>query len=266
MIHTSDPLERLRAVNPVPPAEVPLLAADPVLFDRIVSAPPVRTADALRRRRRGRRLAPALIVTSLLGGAVAYGLLRGGVTTPETVECFERADLLASAAVLTVEAAGPIEACAGVWRRGTFGGGTEVPPLVACVLPTGVAGVFPASGGADVCTALNLVPISPTPPTRPSPPTTTTPTTTTPAPAPQPTADLNTRILNFRDAVLGQFVDASCVAPAAGADIVRRELDRAGLGDWTVVVGAFSSERPCATLSLQPEERRVLLVPGTPRR
>ena len=263
MIHTSDPLDRLRAVNPVPPAEVALLRPDPVLFDRITSAPPVRTAHPLRRRRRGRRVVPALVATSLLGGAVAYGLLRGGVTRPETVACFERADLSAATAVPAVEAAGPIEACADVWRRGTFGGGTEVPPLVACVLPTGVAGVFPATAGADVCTALNLVPITPTPPPPPPLPPTTTPG---PAPAPQPTADLNTRILNFRDAVLGQFVDAPCMAPATGADIVRRELDRAGLGDWTVVSGAFSVDRPCATLSLRPEERQVLLVPAPPRR
>ncbi|HUR22291.1 MAG TPA: hypothetical protein VMZ73_00315 [Acidimicrobiales bacterium] len=261
MIHTSDPLERLRAVNPVPAAEVELLDPDPVLFHRITSAPPARIADPLRRRRR-RRLVPALMITSVLGGAVAYGVLRGGVTNPETVACFERADLLATTAVRNVEAAGLVETCAEVWRQGTFVG-TEVPPLMACVLPTGVAGVFPTTAGTDVCTALNLVPISATPPTPPPPPATTTPG---PAPAPQPTADLNTRILAFRDAALGQFADAPCVAPATGADIVRRELDRAGLADWTVVSGAFTADRPCATLSLRPEERQVLLVPGTPRR
>jgi hypothetical protein len=262
MIHTSDPLDRLRAVNPVLPAEVALLLPDPVLFDRITSAPPGRRAVPLRRRRRGRRLVPALVVTSMLGGAVAYALLRGEVTRPETVACFERADLLATTAVPKAGAAGPIEACADVWRRGTFGGVTEVPPLVACVLPTGVAGVFPAAGGADVCTALNLAPVTPTPTTSPPPP----PTAPGPAPAPPPAADLNTRILNFRDAALGQFLDAPCVAPATGAEIVHRELDRAGLGDWTVVSGAFSADRPCATLSLRPEERQVLLVPAPPRR
>lgn len=263
MIHTSDPLERLRAVNPVPPAEVARLRPDPVLFDRITSALPVRTADPLRGRRWRRRLVPALIVTGALGGAVAYSVLRGGVTTPERVACFERADRLATTAGVSVGAAGPVEACAGVWRSGAFGDVREVPPLVACVLPSGVAGVFPATAGADVCTALNLVPITPSPAPPP-------PTTAPPGPAPPPTqpvaADLNTRILNFRDAVLGQFIDAPCVAPATGADIVRRELDRAGLGDWTVVGGAFTPERPCATLSLRPDERQVLLVPGTPRR
>lgn len=260
MIDTTDPLERLRAVNPVPPAAVALLRPDPALFDRITSAP-LPVVGPHRRRRRRRRVVPALLATSLLGGAVAYGVLRGGVSHPETAACFERADLSAATAVRTVEAAGPIEACAAVWRRGIFGDGTDVPPLVACVLPSGVAGVFPATAGADVCTALNLVPITPAPPPSPAPTLGRPPATAAP-----PAADLNTRILTFRDAVLAEFVDAPCMAPATGADIVRRELDRAGLGDWTVVNGAFSADRPCATLSLHAEERQVLLVPAPPRR
>jgi hypothetical protein len=259
MIDTSDPLERLRAANPVPPAEVALLRPDPVLFDRITSGPPVPVTDRPRRRR-ARRLVPALVVTSLVGGAVAYGLLRGDVSNPETVACFEAADPASATEVIGVEAAGPIEACAALWRRGAFGAGREVPPLVACVLPGGVAGVFPATAGADVCTALNLVPITSLPP--PAPPT----TVPGPAPAPPPAADLNTRIVNFRDAVLGQFLDATCLAPATAEDIVRRALDREGLGDWTIVSTGYTADRPCATLSIRPDQRQVVLVPGTPRR
>ncbi len=258
MIDTKDPLERLRAANPMPPGEVAFLRPDAVLFDRITSVPPVPVGDRPRRRR-ARRLVPAVVVTSLVGGAVAYGLVRGDVSSPETVACFEAADPASATEVAVVEAAGPIDACAALWRRGAFGAGREVPPLVACVLPTGVAGVFPAPDGTDVCAALNLVPITPMPPPRPT-------TTPGPSPSPQPAADLNTRILDFRDAALGQFIDAACMAPATGEDIVRRELDRAGLADWTVVSGGFSVDRPCATLSLRPEERQVLLVPSTPRR
>lgn len=260
MIDTSDPLERLRAANPVPPAEVARFRPDPALFGRITAAGPVPKPH--RPRRRARRLVPALLVTSLVGGAAAYGWLRGDVSKPETVACFEAADPVSATEVAGVEAAGPIEACAALWRRGAFSAGTEVPPLVACVLPTGVAGVFPATAaGADVCTALNLVPITPTQP--PS------PTTTRPGPAPAapaPAAELNTRILGFRDAVLGQFIDAGCMPPATGEDIVRRELDRAGLEDWTVLSTGYTAERPCATLSLHPDQRQVVLVPGMPRR
>lgn len=265
MIDTSDPLERLRAANPVPHAAVVLLRPDPALFDRITTAPPSSVPDPVRGRRRRRRLVPALVATSLLGGAVAYGLLRGEVSNPETVACFEAPDLAAATEVVTVEAAGPVDACAGLWRRGVFEPSTGVPPLVACVLPEGVVGVFPATGAGDPCTALNLAPLSPTP-TRST--TTTTLPGAAPAPPPvsPPAADPNTRILNFRDAVLGQFLDSPCMAPAAGAEIVRRELDRAGLSDWTITSGGYTSERPCASLSFRSEERQVVLVPTTPRR
>jgi hypothetical protein len=146
------------------------------------------------------------------------------VTRPETVACYETADLDASAEIISVGAGGPVETCAELWRRGALEGRTDAPPLVACVLDTGVAGVFPAAA-----------------------------------------ADLNTRIVAFRDAVVPQFLDAQCMAPATGVDIVRRELDRAGLGDWTVASTGFTTERPCATLSLRTEERTVILVPAPPR-
>lgn len=260
MIDTTDPIERLRAVNPVPLAEVGLIEPDAVLFHRITSGATVAGAGAPLRRRRRRRLIPVLVAASVFGGAVAYGVLRGGVTRPELVACFGRADLEAPTEVPALVAAGPVEACAALWRQGLFGPVTEVPPLMACVLPTGAAGVFPAMGGADVCTALNLVPIS----AAPLQPTT---TTTTSAQSTETTAaDLNSRIVAFRDSTVGQFLASPCVSPQAGADIVRRELDRAALRDWTVVTGEFSADRPCATVSVRSEERQVLLVPAPPRR
>lgn len=265
-IDTSDPLERLRAVNPVTAAAALLIEPDPVLLRRLLAgASPAVTGRAAPRRRRGRRLVPALIATSVLGGAGAYGVLRDGVSRPGTVACFELADLTAFTEVVRAPAAGPVEACAGLWRRGVLGAGTEVPPLVACVLPSGVAGVFPAPAGADVCTALDLVPVSPAParPSNPGQPGQPVP----PQPsAPGVTTDVATRIVGFRDAAVAAFLAAPCVSPEAGEDIVRRELARAALGDWTVVRGPFSADRPCATVSVQAEERQVFLVPGTARR
>jgi hypothetical protein len=263
MIDTTDPIERLRAVNPVPLAEVGLIQPDAVLFHRITTGATVAGAGAPLRRRRRRRLVPVIVAASVFGGAVAYGVLRDGVTRPELVACFGRADLEAPTEVPALVAAGPVEACAGLWRQGVFGPVTEVPPLAACVLPTGAAGVFPAMGGADVCTALNLVPISAPPPPLPLQPT----TTPTSGQSTETTAgDLNSRIVAFRDATVGQFLSSPCVSPQAGADIVRRELDRAALRDWTVVTGDFSADRPCATVSVRSEERQVLLVPAPARR
>jgi hypothetical protein len=254
MIEMSDPLARLRAVNPVPAAEVALLEPDPVLFRRIVAGRPEAGVVVPRRRRPARRWVPALVVTSLLGGAVAYAVLRDEVTKPISVSCYEQADLNADIAVAPVGDGGPLAACAEVWRRGGLGTVTEVPPLVECTLASGGVGVFPATAGGDVCAGLDLPPV----------PSTTTP----PAPAPDPPApaDVNARILAFRDATVPQFLEAACMTPQVGTDIVRQELERAGLIGWTITAEGFTAERPCATLSIQTAARQVILVPAPARR
>lgn len=260
MINLSDPLDRLRAANPVLLADPTLAPPDPVLFRRITTGAPSRPE---RRRRRGRRLLPALVVTSLLGGAAAYALLRGEVTQPQNVACYAAADLQAHTEVTNGDEDGPAAACAELWRLGTFGPDRGVPPLAECVLDSGLVGVFPATPGQDVCAALLLPPVAGA--TVPAPP-------TTPGPTSQPPqGDPNARLLAFREAVASEFVESPCVEPAAGTAIVRRELERAGLTDWTIRGGeglsgdGFSPQRPCATLSLRAETKEVVLVPS-PRR
>jgi hypothetical protein len=254
MMNVSDPLERLRAANPVPTGVGTLAPPDPVLFRRITALEPT-AVPARSPRRRARRLVPALVVASLVGGTVAYALLRDDVTKPQQVACFEHADIDADADVVAIDAQGPIAACAELWRRGVFDI-VQVPPLTECVLTSGRVGVFPAAPGQDVCAVLGLPPVAPAP----------TVSSTVPGPTPtQSPGDVNARILAFRDAVSSQFVDSSCVDAAAATTTVRRELDRAGLGDWTIRSDGFSPERPCATLSLRPDTREVVLVPF-PRR
>jgi len=173
-MHVSDPLNRLRAANPVPADQVTRLRPDPVLFRRITSEEPAGATGhgPAPSRRRAKRLVPALLLTSLIGGATAYGVLRGGVTKPERVACYERADLTANIEVAAVSSGGPVAACAELWRRGAFDSGTDVPALVECVLDSGVAGVFPTAPGEDVCARLSLPPV---------PSTVLTTTTTSPA-------------------------------------------------------------------------------------
>ncbi len=259
MINLSDPLERLRAANPVPADQVARLHPDMVLFHRITTdAPALRPAPA---RRRARRLVPALLLTSLIGGAAAYALLRDGVTKPQTVACHELVDERSNTEVVVVDERGPIAACADLWRTGVLGSGSDVPALVECVLGSGVAGVFPTVPGEDVCARLNL------PPAATPPPAVSAPTTLAVAPA---AGNLNARILQFRE-VVGQFLDAPCVEPGAAAAGVRRELDLAGLSDWTVRGGeglaadGYSPARPCATLALLPESKEVRLIPAPAR-
>ncbi len=263
MINLSDPLDRLRAANPVLRDDPTLPPPGSALF-REITAPDRAGAVgwAQRRRRRARRVVPVILIGGLLGGATAYGLLRGGVTKPQTVACYESADPGANLTGTAVGTDGPIAACAELWRRGKIGDGGPVPPLVECVLDSGVAGVFPAPPGSDVCARLNL----------PSPPSTAAPPTPAPGPAssPAPGADLSARISAFRDAVAPTFVESPCVEPNAAVALVRRELDRAGLTDWTIRSGdgpggGFNEARPCASYSLRPETKEVVLA-AFPRR
>ena len=48
----------------------------------------------------------------------------------------------------------PVAACAGLWREGLLGAGSTVPALVACVLPSGIAAVYP--GRAGTCQQVKL--------------------------------------------------------------------------------------------------------------
>ena len=249
MIHTSDPLERLRAANPIPAASLTHDRPDPVLFAAIVSGALDGRSRTGPGRRRLRLLVPALAVTSLVGGPVAYALLRDPAPKPQNAGCYETADLEARTEVVGVGPEGPLAACAELWLAGVFGPGAAAPALTECLLPTGIVGVFPADRGGDVCAAL-----------RGGSPTTTRVT----APG---VADANERFLAFRDEVLPRFLDAPCVDPRSGSDLVRRELDRAGLGDWRVApAGEFTADRPCATLGFRPESGEVALVPSPPRR
>ena len=255
MSNLRDPLERLRAVNTVLLTDATLSPPDPVLFRRITAE---GTGDPLRprrQRRRAKRLLPVLLVSSLCGGAAAYALLRGEVSKPERVACYQSADLDAKTVVVSVDEDGPVAACAEVWRRGALGTGGDIPDLAECVLDSGVAGVFPSTSGQDVCSVLNLPAV--------------VTSTTVPGPVPQP--DPNAGLRAFRDAVAGPFLESPCVEAPAAFSIVRQELDRAGLTDWTIRGGeglsgdGFTAQRPCATLSLRPENKEVVLVP-TPRR
>ncbi len=115
-------------------------------------------------------------------------------------------------------------------------------------------GVFPQVSGSDVCLDLDLAAAGSPPASRPS------------VPGPGAGAEQNVdpdRFLAFRDAVQARLGPV-CLGPAVAEAIVRDELERAGLEDWTVTLGVgaeFSAERPCASVSLLPEARTVLIVP-----
>lgn len=248
-----DPMARLRASNPVP-GDLLLRAHESetaqALFRAIAVGSPAQpvvtpaVAPASRPHRR-LRLVGAAVAASLTLGGVAWAILASRVSKPQTVACYQRADLQARTAVVAARAGSAIESCADLWARG-FGSG-PAPAMAACVLPSGVLGVFPTTTGDDVCAGLRLAV----------------------APGEGPT-EADARFLAFRDAVLDELVGRGCVDPAEAGAVVRRELDRAGLADWAVRTGqgvggeGFSASRPCAGLAFHPDLGEVVLVPSPP--
>lgn len=269
-----DPVARLAAVNPV---AGDLLVREHesetarALFAAIVATPPRTGRPPAPARRAGGsprwrlRLVPLAVAASLAIGCAAWAILATRVSKPQTVACYEQADLHARTAVVS-GGTDAVAACSRLWADTGFGSG-PVPAMVACVLPSGVEGVFPVTSTGDVCQALGL---APAPAPAPSAPTTApgSPEPGTPPPGPPP--DEASRFLAFRDAVLAQTLGRGCIDPARAEVIVRTELDRAGLGAWTIRTGpgaageGFSAARPCAGLAFHPEQREIVLVPSPP--
>ena len=113
--------------------------------------------------RPGRRPPPAgarglavLAVAVTISVAVAgYALVSRPSSKPQNVACFAAADLRADTAVVGVDDAGP----GGDVRRPVGQGLPRAPlpaPVRACVLESGVVGVFPEAPGRDVCLDLGL--------------------------------------------------------------------------------------------------------------
>jgi hypothetical protein len=167
--------DQVVAVSAVPASEV---------FARATSErPAVRTPDR-RHRRRWALVAGIALVAS--GSFAAAKLLDATpASNPGLVRCYSVATLTdnprqftdtAMAAVdgqpapdIAARVNDAVSACAGLWQIGLIqngqivpdaagGNGHAVPPLVACVLPNGVAAVFPGDG--QTCRTLGLAPLA----------------------------------------------------------------------------------------------------------
>jgi hypothetical protein len=129
-------------------------------------------ADERAGRRGARRwrlglLVPVFAIVIAGGAAAAAGWFTGELDDPQAVVCFAAADLGSRSEYVdtdfsSVEGEQPGDQtatalCAPYWRRGVFGDGKEVPPLIACVKNRQTA-VLPGTRGT--CAALGLEAVS----------------------------------------------------------------------------------------------------------
>jgi hypothetical protein len=242
-----DPFLILRGANPVTEEQLTEVASPSALeetLEQALSLAPARRVARWPRRParpvRQRRTALALAGLAVVGLAWTVYVATRQPTTSLTIGCYAAADLRSHTEVVGSDGRPPTEVCEDLWRRGVFGPG-PVPPLVACTLSSGVVGVFPMAG-SDTCAGLGTaLPTSLPPPSNP--------------PEQDPIA--------LRDALTAAFRAEACIAEPQARQIVNRQLAARNLSDWTVeVTGAFSADRPCASIGLDLAGKKVLLIPA----
>jgi hypothetical protein len=177
----------------------------------------------------------------LVLGAAAYAIVaRHAEEVVNGIGCYATADVRADTTVAQADGRTPVAVCQGLWKQGVILPGiTQAPPLVACVPAKGGAvWVFP--GGSGTCGRLGLAPLPP---------------------------GYQSAARDFaamRDDLVRQLGDQSCRPYASARQVVRRVLDAHRFNDWHVSDGtAFSSDRPCASLSFDPGTKTVILVAGS---
>lgn len=229
-----DPFEGLESINPVPPSgERPDSRSDPAaqaLLARIQESH--REGAPSRHRRRVRHfLIPVVGVAAATTTAAAAWVIVRAADDPTQVACYRAVDLDSDIVGLASES-DPIAQCRRVWETGGFGD-SRPPELHACVLRSGIVGVFPADDG-DPCARLGLEPAD----------------LTGEAPA----------IVAVQGRLAERFI-AECVPLEAAATIVATELRDAGLDDWTVTgPGTAPPDRPCGSIAVDVPTRTITVV------
>ena len=246
-----------------PPSLVDAASAQ-ALLERIVATPPVPVAADRRLLPRGsaqvrsrRRLRVGIAAVATLGAAAGYALVARDATKTLDVACYSSPSIEAGFTVESADGRSPLDACAAAWRAGRIGAERVPPPLTACVLESGVVGVFPSLPSEDTCARLGIPSLAPVP------------TTTRATTGSSPTTAAAGTVTDLRNVLSGEFLSRPCLSPDEAAALAQREIARLGLAGWTVVAsvtGPFPSDRPCASYGFDEEQRRVLLIPIAPRR
>ena len=235
--------DRLRRANPAPLEDAPSPDSPQAaaLFERIVATDlDVRPQPVAGRRRVLRRRIWLILPATLLAAAAGYGLF-GRTSQPLFVACYGRQSLAAPRALVPASSRGPVAACAPLWRPGAefSSGGASVPPLTACVLPSGTAGVFPGGAGQDPCSALGLAQLG----------------------GPVNGGDESRAIAALQTSLSDRFLDR-CVGADEAVALVRTALTESGLKGWRVVIRPpFTSTRPCGSLAFDVTGRTIAIVP-----
>jgi hypothetical protein len=235
---TVDPFDILVGIRP----DDDITALEPgrdEAFDALL----VRALDGSRPRSRGLRwnrrtrrifLGGLIVAVSGTAGTLTWALTRPEhPTDPTFISCNQVAELFQSQLVVVRTAEDPVETC----RRAQTPEWGPMPPSVACLLPTGIAGVFP--GDENTCADLGIAVLD---------------TTLSPYEA---------KVLAMEDAALTEVGNRrTCLDPKVVADIVQRAIDGAQLDGWKVeIVGEYTEAQPCGSIEFIVVDRLAKIWP-----
>jgi hypothetical protein len=271
-----DPMERLRGADPAHGH-----ATDPTHPDAVAMRDAIMAGSATplaRRRRRRRWITGAVAAGAAAATAAALAVATSRVEDPTRIGCYDAASTQASTAVIGAGDASPVELCRELWRTGQMDPGVssedQVPPLIACVIESGITGVFPAESCDDVVStapeptasasasapgSVTATPVEPATPPSPPPPSETATGLSMP--------DFNTDDVAVRralDEIRRTMLDR-CLTLDAAVALAEGVLEDHGLEGWTVGP-LFEDQDPttCAGFFPDAPERDIRMTPEEP--
>jgi hypothetical protein len=231
-----DPIDLVRATNPVDEADLPdnNSSEGRRLLAHILSQP--RQTSTADRRWRQKVI---LVAAATLLVAAGWVLLRP-VSEPLGLACYAAPDLDADRVAVALGTTLEATACAPLWANRTLTNPEivapgVVPELQACVSPSGGLAVFPTVD-AQICEQLGLLP---------------------PDPASLPEAEAVREMTE----TLANRIGAKCLSMDQAAEVVDQVLEDSDLGGWTVSTMPTTAERRCASVALDAINRTITLVP-----
>lgn len=205
----------------------------------------VHRAPVRRRRRRRPGLRVAVVVVALMAaGGGAYAALSGSSQLSAGIDCHPGATLAGGGTIVAVNGTPATEVCARLWAQGAMGSADTPPaPLHACVSPNGDGAInVLASNDSNVCERVGLK--------------------ADPQAGASPDAR---RYARFQDALDGWLnsTGSGCVSDSTVRREVQRALAGAGLAGWRITThGAYSTQKPCASVAIDSSARTVTIFPS----